>query len=224
MAGIDLQDLGTGKFSLSKGAIFYTVDEWDFNSALDLEFLGFTEGEVSFAPNETLQTLTLTEYTGELPHEGFVQGSAPVLTFPIFTGDPSLRAILSPTGLSSGGSDRQVPVKTRTVAVFPEAMFLTADGQGTKTLEYNSGLTQWELDGVALTTEQDRLLGQSLWCWRGVFSRPDVVYRHADAGKSVDETTFTIMYQGLAPNGARAWYIGDPSEIDIDINVGVVGS
>jgi hypothetical protein len=224
MPAINLQDLGSGKFSLSKGAVFYSDDEWDFNSALDLDFLGFTEGEISFSLNETYQTLTLEEHTGDLPHEGFVQGEAPVLTIPIFTGDPSLRAILSPTGTASGGFERQLPVKTRTVVVFPEALFLSADGQTTLSLEYDSVAEAWELDGAPLTTEQDRLLGQSLWIWRGFFGKPDVVYRHADAGKSVDEVTFTTMYSPLAPNGARAYYIGDPSEINIDINSGLVGS
>jgi hypothetical protein len=51
-----------------------------------------------------------------------------------------------------------------------------------------------------------------------------VVYRHADAGKSVDEVTFTLMYQDLAPNGARAYHIGDPLEIGVDPNTGIVGS
>jgi hypothetical protein len=224
MPGITPADLGSGAFSISKGAVFYAEDAWDFSSALDLEFLGFTEGEISFSLNETYQTLTLEEYTGDLAHEGFVQGEAPVLTIPIFTGDPSLRAILSPTGSASGGSQRQTPVKTRTVVVFPEALFLNGNGQQLSELAYDSIAEKWTLAGQDLNAEQDRLLGQSLWVWRGYFSKPDVVYRHADAGKSVDETTFTTMYQPLAPNGARAYYIGDPAEIGIDINTGIVGS
>lgn len=224
MPGINLQDLGSGKFSLSKGAVFYSNDAWDFNSALTLNFLGFTEGEISFALNESFQTLTLDENTGELPHEGFVQGEAPVLTIPLFTGDPALRAILSPTGTASGGYQRQVPAKTRTVVVFPEALFLSADGQDTLELEYDSIGEQFTLDGTPLTTEQDRLLNQTLWIWKGHFSKPDVVYRHADAGKSIDETTFTAWYSPDAPNGARAYYIGDPTDIDVDINVGLLSS
>jgi hypothetical protein len=226
MAGINLQDLGSGKFALSKGAIFYTDDAWDFDSDLsaDLTFLGFTEGEITFAVNETFQTLTIDENTGDLPHEGFVQGEAPVLTIPIFTGDPDLRAILSPTGSSAGGFDRQVPVKTRTVVVFPEALFLDESGQTTMTLEYDSTGQVWELDGTTVTDEQQRLIEQSLWCWRGFFSKPDVVYRHANAGKSVDEVTFTCMFSYDAPAGSRAYYIGDPTEIDVDINVGYLGS
>jgi len=223
MASIALQDLGSGAFSISKGAVFY-ADAWDFAGALELDFLGFTEGEISFALNEEFQNLTLDEYTGSLSHKAFVQGEAPVLTIPLFTGDASLRAILSPTGTASGGYGRQLPVAERTVVVIPEELFLSNNGQGTLELEYNSGTSQWELDGVALTAEQDRLLGQSLWVWRGYFSKPDVVYRHADAGKSVDEVTFTAMYQPLAPNGARAYYIGDPLEIGVDPNIGTVGS
>ena len=226
MAGLNLQDLGSGKFSLSKGAVFYTDDAWDFDSDLsaDLQFLGFTEGEITFAINDSFQTLTIDENTGELPHEGFAQGAAPVLTIPIFTGDPELREILSPTGLPQGGFDRQVPVKTRTVVVFPEALFLDEDGLTTMTLTYDSGSKEFELDGVALTSEQERLIGQTLWCWRGFFSSPDVVYRHANAGKSVDEVTFTLMFSYDAPSGTRAYYIGDPTDVDVDINVGYLGS
>jgi hypothetical protein len=223
MAGITLEDLGSGSFSISKGAVFY-ADAWDFSSALDLDFLGFTEGEITFSLNEEFQNLTLDEYTGTLSHKAFVQGEAPVLTIPLFTGDPSLRAILSPTGSASGGYSRQLPVAERTIVVFPEELFLTNDGQSTLELEYNTGASAWELDGQALTAEQDRLLGQALWVWRGYFSKPDVVYRHANAGKSVDEVTFTSMYQPLAPNGVRIYHIGDPLEVGIDPNSGVVGS
>jgi hypothetical protein len=224
MANINLQDLSSGKFSLSKGAVFYTTNTWDFNSQMTLNFLGFTEGEISFTANEEFQTLTIDENTGPLIHDAYVQGEAPVLTIPIFTGSPALRSILSPTGTASGGYERQVPVKTRTLVVFPEVLFLSADGQDTKTLTYNTAQTRWELDGVAATTAQNALIGQSLWIWKGHFTKPDVVYRHADAGKSVDEVTFTAWYQGLAPNGARAYHIGDPASIGIDINTGIVGS
>jgi hypothetical protein len=223
MASISLQDLGSGAFSISKGAVFY-ADAWDFSSALELDFLGFTEGEISVALNEEFQNLTLDEYTGSLSHKAFVQGEAPVVTIPLFTGDASLRAILSPTGVASGGFGRQLPVAERTLVIIPEELFLSANGQTLLELEYNSGTSQWELDGVALTADKDRLLGQAFWGWRGYFSKPDVVYRHADAGKSVDEVTFTLMYQDLAPNGARAYHIGDPLEIGIDPNTGIVGS
>jgi hypothetical protein len=223
MASISLQDLGSGAFSISKGAVFY-ADAWDFSSALELDFLGFTEGEISVALNEEFQNLTLDEYTGSLSHKAFVQGEAPVVTIPLFTGDASLRAILSPTGVASGGFGRQLPVAERTLVIIPEELFLSANGQTLLELEYNSGTSQWELDGVALNSGQDRLLGQAFWGWRGYFSKPDVVYRHADAGKSVDEVTFTLMYQDLAPNGARAYHIGDPLEIGVDPNTGIVGS
>jgi hypothetical protein len=222
MANIELADLDSGKFSISKGAVFY-APVWDFDSELELDFLGFTEGEVSVSFNETYQTLTLPEYTGDLPHEGFVQGEAPVVTIPLFTADPALRAILSPTGSASGGARRQKKVTEYTLVIFPEELFLSTDGQDNLSLEYDSVAEAWELDGVALTEEQERLLGQAVWIWRGHFSKPSLVYRHADAGKSVDEVTFTAMYQPLAPNGARAYVLGDPLEFDIDPNSGYVG-
>jgi hypothetical protein len=223
MAGINLEDLLSGVYSISKGAVFFSDTAWGFNGDLmnELEFLGFTEGEITLAPNEEYQMLTIDENTGTLPHKVNLQGEAPVLTIPIFTGDPSLRSILSPSNVPSGGFARQLPVATRTVVIFPEELFLSANGQTTLELTYDSGTSAWLLAGNALNAQQDTLLGQALWLWRGHFTKPDVVYRHANAGKSVDETTFVVHYEPAAPNGARAYYIGDPSEINIDVNVGV---
>jgi hypothetical protein len=222
MAEIALADLTSGKYSISKGAVFIAEPAWDFNSDLELEYLGFTEGDVELELNEEFQTLTLDEYTGGLAHEAFVQGEGPVCTIPLFTGDPALRAKLSPTGGASGGYQRQLPVATKTLVVFPERLFLSADGQLDYAIEYDG--SAWSLNGQPLTTDQERLLGQSIWIWRGYFSKPNIVYRHNDAGKSVDPVTFTAMYQPLAPNGHRAYTLGDPVDAGIDISSGLIGS
>ena len=201
--------------TIGKAAIFY-APLWDTETELDMDFLGFTEGEVSVAFNDEEQALTLPEYTGSLAHEKRIQGPGPIVTIPIFTGSPALRAVLSPTGTASGGTGRQIRPVEYTLAIFPEDLFLdVATGQTQLELSYDG--TAWELAGQALTTEQARLLGQSLWIWRGHFTRPDMTYRFEEVGKSVDETTFVAMYYDLMPNGHRAHTIGDPTTQGIDV-------
>jgi hypothetical protein len=223
---MELNDLDAGRFSIGKAAVFY-ADAWDFDSDLnnDLEFLGFTEGEVGVAFNETFNSLTLPEYTGDAPHKSYVQGEAPVATIPLFTADPSLRAILSPTGTSSGGLRRQRPVQEYTLVFVPEELFLDLSDPDAQTeLTLSATGSGWELGGVALTPEQEETLAQSVFLWRGMFTKPPLTYRHEEGGKSVDEVTFTVMYQVLAPNGNRLYTIGDPYDAGIDITSGVVES
>lgn len=222
---MQLGDLDTILASIGRGSVFYTPTAWDFNSNLStaLQFLGFTEGEITQVPNESYQTLTLDEYTGGAPHKATVQGEAPVLTIPLFTADPALRAIVSPTGTSSGGSKRQQPVVTRSLVILPEELFIDpsdATAQSDLPLTYDAAQDRWELGTVALTEAQEDLLGQSLWIWKGYFSKPPLTYRHENVGKSVDECTFTVMYQVAAPNGSRLYHIGDPNEV---VNVATGG-
>lgn len=222
---MQLGDLDTTVFAIGKGAVFY-ADAWDFNSNIytALDFLGFTEGPVSVEMNETFNELTLPEYTGDAPHKRFVQGEAPVATIPLFTADPTLRAILSPTGGASGGRRRQQPVKEYTLVVLPEELFLDPATDFQEDLVLAATGTSWTLGGVALSAEKDRLLNQAVWLWRGAFTKPPIRYQHEEGGKSVDEVTFSCMYQVAAPNGHRLYTIGDPYDAGIDVLTGLAGS
>jgi hypothetical protein len=216
---MQLGDLDTSVFSVGKGAVFY-ADAWDFNSNLhtSLNFLGFTEGQIEIEFNETFNTLTLPEYTGDAPHKHYVQGEAPVATIPLYTADPSLRAILSPTGGASGGRRRQQPVKEYTLVVVPEELFLDLNDPTSQIdLPLTPDGSGWLLGGQALTTAQEDRLDQAVWLWRGAFTKPPLRYQHEDGGKLVDEVTFTVMYQVAAPNGHRLYTIGDPYAAGIDV-------
>lgn len=215
---MQLGDLDSILASIGKAAVFYKAAYWDFNSNLVTALLplGFTEGPITMTPNESFQTLTLDEYSGAAPHKVTVQGEGPVLTIPLFTADPALRAILSPTGTASGGSKRQQPVVARTLVLFPEELFIDPSdptGQDDLALTYDIAQDRWELGTAALTDAQEDLLGQSLWCWKGYFSKPPLTYTHENVGKTVDECTFTLMYQVNAPNGHRLYTIGDPMDV-----------
>lgn len=221
-------DLDDAIKSIGRAAVFYISPAWDFASKIttSLTFLGYTEGEITVNFNETFNNLTMPEYTGEAIHEANVQGEGPEVTIPLFTADPALRAICSPTGSASGGGKRQRPVATRTLVLFPEHLFLDQSDptlQETLPLEWDSVANQWELGDVALTAAQEQALGQSIWIWKGYFSKPVLRYRHEEAGKSVDEVTFRAMYQDEAPVGYRLYAIGDFSTV-IDPDTGIMES
>lgn len=213
---IEPGDLDDGVFTIGKAAVFYKAPAWDFGSNITtgMTFLGYTEGEIGAVFNETFNNLTLNEYTGEAIHEANVSGEGPEVTIPIFTADPALRAILSPTGSASGGGKRQRPVATRTLWLVPEEMFLdVSDPTLQETLPLTWSGSAWQLGGQALTDDQEDLMAQSIILWKGYFSKPPLRYRWEEAGKSVDEVTFRAMYQRLAPVGHRLYSIGDFSTI-----------
>lgn len=220
MSTFDLDAITPDDAVLGRAAIFYSSTAWDFDSALSMTFLGFTEGDVVQTENEEYQTLTLPEYTGSAPRKRSVQGSAPIVTIPLFTADPALLAILSPSGTASQGFRRQRPVVERTLVVFPEELFLSADGQTDLTLDTNGGT--WQIGGVALSAAQEALLAKARWYWRGHFTTPDTAFSHSDVGKRVDETTFVVMFSDAAPNGHGLYTVGDPYDYGIDPETGLV--
>ncbi len=221
-------DLDDAVKSIGRAAVFYKSPAWDFASKITtgLTFLGYTEGEITVNFNETFNNLTMPEYTGEAIHEANVQGEGPEVTIPLFTADPALRAICSPTGSASGGGKRQRPVATRSLVLIPEHLFLdTSDPtlQETVGMEWDSAANQWELNDIALTADQEAVFAQSIWLWKGYFSKPVLRYRHEEAGKVVDEVTFRAMYQSEAPVGHRLYTMGDFSTV-IDPDNGIMES
>lgn len=222
-------DLDDGKFAIGKGACFIqsvydfdtnlTTRSWtDVNSVSQTGFvyLGFTEGEIENTKNETFNGLTLPEYTGEVEHEANVSGERPEVTIPIFTADPALAAILSATGSRGGGGKRQRPVQEYTLWILPEELFLDVSDptlQEDLELTWDAVENQWELGGVALTSDQNELMDLGTIIWRGYFMKPRKRFRWEEAGKLVEPVTFRSMYQSLAPVGSRIYYDGDPSDI-----------
>ena len=230
-----LRDFDDGKFAIGKGAVLYQA-AYDFNGNLasrawtdvngeeqtGFVHLGFTEGEIEKTANETFNSLTLVEYTGEVEHEANVSGERPEVTIPLFTADPNLSAIISATGSASGGGKRQRPVQAYTLWILPEAFFLDLTDptlQADVALTWNTGTDAWNLGGSALTSAQEDLLALGTIIWRGYFMKPRKRYRWEEAGKVVEPVTFRSMYQKLAPLGSRIYHDGDPATV-IDIETG----
>jgi len=213
-----LLDLNSVVRAIGRGVVFY-APAWNGTQNLALTHLGDTEGEITVELNESYNDLTLPELTGDAVHERRLAGENPVITIPLFLADPALRAIVSPTGSASGGYMRQRPVTEYTLAIFPEELFRDANGDFAQ-LTFDG--TAWKIGGQALTPEQERLLGLSVWFWRGHFQKPGITFRSEDGGKLVLQVNFQVMPTKLAtsviPEGERLYTLGDPADKDIDIH------
>ncbi len=212
-----LLDLQAQARAIGRGVVFYAPTAWDALTDLALTHLGDTEGDISVAMNESYVHLTTPELTGAAKHKSYVEGEDPVVTLPLYMADPALRAIITPTGNASGGYGRRRPVVERTVVIFPEELFFDAATDSYLPLGYTGEPGVWTVGGAPLTAEQQRLLGLSMWFWRGYFSRPPVTFKHADAGKSLETATFQVMPNAALPDGERLYTLGDPSMKNINI-------
>lgn len=200
-------------------ARIYRSAVWDAATNIALTHLADTEGDQSVNANEEFVHLTLPELTGPAKHKSYVQGADPVATLPLFLADPAMRAVLTPLGGSGGaGHSSRQEVAYHTLVLFPEELFRKADGTLDGVLSYSATGTVWELDGVALTTEQERLLDLSIWLWRGYFVRPPIEFKHGEAGKLVTQTTFQVCHQKLMPEGQQLFTRGAPHDYGININ------
>lgn len=227
MINVTLQELDKRLAQIGRGVVLIGVKEaytppdapevgdterWDPTGPLRLAHLGNTEGEIEVAPDVAMSALTFPEYTGPLEHDRFYDGESVTLTLPMFFADPRLMAVASPVGSASGGYGRQRRVKEHTVVVVPEQLLATASGFGALTYDGD-----WEVGGLALSEEQERLLGLSVWFWRGSFGRQLPAYLHPDGGKLIRPVEFTPMYHPDMPDGHRAYTVGDPIVSGIDL-------
>ncbi|MFW6012477.1 MAG: hypothetical protein ACOC92_02075 [bacterium] len=229
---LTLLDLKEQLRAIGRGVVFISVDaaydpqdpltvadtkKWSPGSAINLAHLGDTEGPIEPEVEEEFQNLTLQELTGPASHKRTVSGSQIALTVPLFAADPRLRAILSPTGSASMGFERSRPVKEHTIVVFPEELFYDPDSNEFKTLSYTDA-DGWQLDGSALSSDQEDLLGMAVWFWRGSWERALPAFTWEDVGKSVTEVMFNSMQDTDFPDGHQVATIGDPADASIDLD------
>lgn len=221
MSNFNLADLSNLKASYGRGVVFY-ADKWDTISPLAMTQLGVTEGDINVNPNGATAGLTLPELTGPIPHEMDYLGENPVIEIPLYLADPALIAIVSPSGSKHAGRSRRGPVKEYTLAIFPEALFLSADAEGIvteKTVAFD-GAGVWTFDGQPLTADQVALLGASFWLWRVVFNRPTRRFRGGagDDKKNIETVSTQSMHHPDMPEGHHIYTSGDPFLASIDLN------
>lgn len=223
---VTLLDLQTITRKYGRGVVAYAVDgggdptRWDGTSALILEHLTDTEGDLTFNPNGTNADLTLPEISGDAVYESTYVGEAPTLELPLFLADPDLLTIISPVDDAGGGHVRVRDVSERTVVIFPEALFRTSDGSYA-TLAYTTA-GGWTLDGVALDAAHQTLLGHAIWFWRCYFERPQRMFKggHGNDAKNITTVTLHGMMHSEMPDGQRLYTTGDPALVSIDITGG----
>lgn len=203
--------------AIGRARVFYSL-YWDGTADLVLAHLADTEGDISVQENTAFSTLTLPEISGPAPVEEYVDGAAPKVAFPAYLADPALRPILSPVGGSGGaGYSSRQDTKKYTLVLIPEAFFRKADGSlGAATFAKTGAV--WKVNGVALTTEQQRFLDLSVWLWKGHFSKPPISFKHGDGGKVVESVEFTVMQDFTKPEGEQLYTRGDPADVGIDID------
>jgi hypothetical protein len=223
------RDIRSWSYEIGKARVFFATAtdsgtdldpiKWDGTTPLYLKELGLLEGEPTWSPNGETNPLTLPEYLGPAPIKVNYTGEAPVLELPMYLADPALLSIVSPTGGPGAGYESQQPVARRTLVVFPEALFRNDAGGPLLSLTYTTA-DGWEVGGVAVTAEQERLLGLSLWLWSGFFSRPAIPFRFGDGGKALTSTEFSVIADLDLdfPEGSWLYWIGDPADAAIDID------
>lgn len=214
---ITLLDLADQLRAIGRAVVFYD-DHWTGTRAINLRHLGDTEGEIVPNFNESFTHQTFEELTGDAKHESYVAGEDPSVEIPLFVADPALRAILSPTGNASGGYSRRRPTKKRTLVLIPEEMFYSGDTDTYAEIGYTKA-GGWTLDDKPLDEVQRELLGQSIWFWRGYFSKPPIPYRHAEGGKAVQSVTFQAMHDKTKPEGNKLYTLGDPTRESVGIEL-----
>lgn len=216
--------LNSQKYDIGRCVVFYADPYWTgttnlFASGGPLTHLGTTEGEVAIAPNPAYSNLTI-EPTGPAILKRYITGTAPTFTLGLFP-DLDKMAAVSPTGIVSMGFERQRLAKALTLWIAPEELFLKPDAAGNP-LPVSVVLTAgvWLKDGIALTTEEERLLNLSSLCWKCDLSPWTITYRHEDGGKSLASVDVTVQHDFDKPEGcqqilALGEYFGDYPVFDV---------
>lgn len=218
------QLLTTALRAIGRAAVFYAEAPYGYVASptgadLTLIHLGDTEGEITIEANEEYSGLTLPELTGAALHNRYLAGENPVVSIPLYVADPALLAILSPVGVASAGFRRRRSVTERALVLIPEEVFIESNAEASLVLTNTAGTGAWTVGGDAATAAQLSLLDQSVWFWRGHFTRATPVYRHEDGGKALRTVQFQVMHNASMPDGHHLYTIGRPEEADTPILV-----
>lgn len=222
MITYSLLDLASVVRSWGRGVVF-RAPRWDPGTVLTMTHLGDTEGDLVINTNPEMAALTTPELTGPAAHEMDYVGEAPTIEIPLYLTSPTLLALVSPTGLASGGRSRRSAPAEHTLAIFPEALFLKADGSGVvQDYDLTVAAGVWKLNNVALTAEQLTLLGASFWAWRCVFTTPPRRFLGGagDARKNIETVTATVLHHPDVDEGHHLYTTGNPITAGMDIEGG----
>lgn len=210
---------------IGRGRVFYATTtqggsvphQWDGTTELFLKQMCDTEGAIAHEPNPEFARLGAPELIGPGTLKAKAMGENPTITVPAIYADPAVRALLSATGQASGGRSTWVPVISFTMVIFAEELFFNAT-----TREYDLALDpnggSWQFTGpIALSARQLQLLGLTCWAWNVFPVKAPFSFTSEDAGKSVQEVVFELMYDVTKPEYHKLYTIGNPYNYSIDI-------
>lgn len=215
---MDLQNLAAQRFDIGKAAIFaysedagVTYTEWDPTVDLfpSMYHIGTTEGPVEIAANDEYSDLKV-EDTGPAILKRYLSGENPSFEMGVFP-DPTQVQAFSPTGTASAGFQRRPLVKTQTLWIVPEQLFMAyTDGVPsevavTYTATGSPLVQSFKKDGTALTAAEQELVDMSVLIWKAQFGRLTPRYSHEDGGKSLRSVPVTILQDFDKPNGAQLY-------------------
>jgi hypothetical protein len=200
----------TQKYDIGRCALFYQP-VWSTTTDLFPDFIhaGNSEGDVTIAVNGEYSELTLTETSGPAAIKRYLSGEKPTFELGIFPSEVARLALFSPTGKASSGQQRRRSVREFTLWLVPEDLFLKPNAVTGVTTEVavTFAAGAWLKDGIALTTEEQRLRDLSLIIWRADFSRATPVFHYEDGGKAHLSVTVNVQQDLSKPDGCQNYLV-----------------
>jgi len=212
---MDIGDIRDRKYDVGNCSIFIADPAWDGTSKLfaaggPLVWLGAKSGRIEFAANPEYSELKLPEQLGPAALKRYLTGTRPTAKFSLYADLEVMKAI-SPTGVASLGFERQILAKPLTVWCVPEELFIKQGTSGFPekvSVVLNAG--NWEKDGSALTTEEERLLHLSQLIWKADFTPLMAPFQHEDGGVALADVEIVAQTDLDRPVGCnQILYLGE---------------
>ncbi len=203
----------------------------DVGLPLNLEHAGDTEGALTVSFETERSNLLVPELFGNVPLKSFITSETPSITgVNVWVADPDIAMKWSPTGVPHGGRSRRAEDPGRTMRIYPEDLFIAADGQTQVGLVYEGNeFMQQPLadDGVTaegapveIPADKEHLIGNIITLWRVGVDRADKVYQHEDGSRSLAAVGIIPMIHPNMPNGHHVFTMGNPFDYDIETGGG----
>jgi hypothetical protein len=222
---MELRDTATERFDIGRAAIFRYNPEggaglaadgsWDGTADLfaGMEHIGTTEGEVDIDSAPEFSDLTI-EVTGPAILKRYLNGESPSFEIGLYP-DPEKMTVFSPSGMASAGTKRRRLVRSHTLWIAPEQLFLDAD-QNEVAVTYVGG--EFLKEGQPLTAAEQDLVDMSILIWKGQFGRLTPRYSHEDGGKSLKTVPVNILQDMTKPDHAQLYMVlAELDEFDLDL-------
>lgn len=176
--------------------------------AASLSPLGTKEGAISIRYAETINALTAPEQTGPVQHQATQMGVSIEITVPLVIGDPTLYALITPTGVFEGGYSAPQAVVPTTVLIAPDA---EVGGGLTNATGLTAGWTRAAGNGYSSASGAPAAPINSIWIWRAYIRRPATMnFDVANGGKVIAPVIIVGMFDATKPEGQKIFTIGDP--------------